>query len=430
MKQTENFEIFKLCEKVYTAVGKMGYTTPTPIQRKAIPVALKGQDILACAGTGTGKTAAFGIPIAHRLIESEDQSAMIIAPTRELATQICKELERITQCSQRKNLKPVLLIGGNPMDKQLRALKAHPRIWVGTPGRILDHLDRQRSQGRYFQTLVLDEADRMLDMGFHPQLKKIIKHLPPQRQTLLFSATLPKEILNLAKRYQKNPYSIDLSAEAPTLTKVSQMIVEVTRKSKDNQLLDQLIDRKGSIIIFVGTRRQSNRVASSLKEYGHKVSLIHGERSQAQRNRAMLNFRDGRSRILVATDVAARGIDVPQVAHVINYDLPQCPEDYIHRIGRTARAGAQGSALCLFTPSDRQMWQRIIKLGVGAPALSESSQRPHVRENIRKHTGSRKPSSKKDSWKRNNQTENRKRRGTNNRFKSKGPQRRPRSQTA
>jgi superfamily II DNA/RNA helicase len=338
----------------------MGFEHPTPIQEQSIPVALEGHDLIGCAQTGTGKTAAFGIPIIERLTRIPAKSALILAPTRELATQIWGVLTKLTAHSP--ELKSALLIGGVAMQPQVRALQRKPRIIVATPGRLVDHLQQRTVSFSALEVLVLDEADRMLDMGFAPQLAQILKHLPKQRQTLLFSATLPPNILQLAQKFLKDPVRVTVGQVSQPAQKVSQSVIETTHAKKNEILLDVLNQREGSVLIFTRTKHRTDRLARHLESYGHPVSRIHGGRSQGQRNLALAGFRDGKFRILVATDIAARGIDISHIAHVINYDLPQVAEDYVHRIGRTARAGAQGEALSILTPEDRLQWKEISKL--------------------------------------------------------------------
>ena len=368
----KGFNTFDIHESLQLAITKLGFERPTPIQAGSIPVALEGRDVLGCAGTGTGKTAAFAIPVIHDLLKNESKSAIVIAPTRELATQIAKVFESLLVTSKRSSLRVALLIGGESMERQIRVLRGHPRIIVGTPGRINDHLRRRRFQPRFFQTVVLDEADRMLDMGFEPQIREIITALPERRQTHMFSATFPSAIRHMADRYQTNPVFVDVRAKTDAKSEKSsilQLVSPVVPSQKQDQLINELSSRDGTVIVFVATKRKTDQLARVLSDIGHSVALIHGGRSQAQRNRAIEGFRAGKHRILVATDVASRGIDIPHVAHVINFDLPQCADDYIHRIGRTGRAGAKGNAVCFVARAEVSKWRDIVKLGVGAPAL-------------------------------------------------------------
>ncbi len=354
------YQEMPLPEALHKALHLMNFTQPTPIQEQAIPLVLQHRDVMACAQTGTGKTGAFSIPMLTQLIDKPQMNALILAPTRELALQINEVITKLTAFTPR--IRPALLIGGLPMARQLRALSLKPRIIVATPGRLVDHLQQRNLSLHNHSFLVLDEADRMLDMGFAPQLKEILRHLPKERQTLLFSATLPTEIMKLAQNYLQDPAHIAIETTEQSQPKIAHTVIETTGEHKNDVLLDQLNTRIGSIIIFAKTKHRTDRLAKYLAKFGHSVTRIHGDRSQSQRESALLGFRNGTFRILVATDIAARGIDVPHIAHVINYDLPQVPEDYVHRIGRTARAGATGEALCLLVPEEHLQWRRIVKL--------------------------------------------------------------------
>lgn len=339
---------------------KMGFEKPTPIQAQAIPVVFSDQDLIGCAQTGTGKTAAFSLPIIVKLLKTPGKTALILVPTRELAAQIQEVLVKLTYFTP--ELKSVLLIGGTSMKSQLKSISRQPRIIVATPGRLVDHLSRRSLALMNTEILVLDEADRMLDMGFAPQLNQILRFLPKDRQTLLFSATLPPDIQKLAGKYLRNPIRVTVGAISQPAKKIVQSIVHTTVTKKNDVLMDELNLRQGSVLIFTRTKARTDRVAHFLTGYGHKVSRIHGGRSQGQRNLALAGFKDGKFRILVATDIAARGIDVAHIAHVINYDLPQVPEDYVHRIGRTARADREGEAVSLVTPEERGLWKDISRL--------------------------------------------------------------------
>ncbi len=348
-----------LPQTVLAAIQKIGFTTPTPIQEQAIPHALEGHDILGSAQTGTGKTAAFGIPMIVKLLANPQGAGIIMTPTRELATQVLSTLEPLLVGSR---IRTALLIGGESMNKQFSQLRANPRIIVGTPGRINDHLERRSLNLSTADFLVLDETDRMLDMGFGVQIDRILKHMPKKRQTLLFSATIPPEIEKLAQKYQTDPIRVSVGSTIQPTAKIKQELLHVGEGEKYTTLLGQLTERKGSIIVFVKTKHGAKRMAEKLATAGFKADAIHGNLNQNKRDRVIQAFRDKRYRVLVATDVAARGLDIPHIEHVINYDLPQSPEDYIHRIGRTARAGAEGAALAFITPSDGRLWHAIHKL--------------------------------------------------------------------
>ncbi len=367
--QMHNFNELKLPLALEKALNSMNFEKPTEIQAKAIPVAFTNRDIIGCAQTGTGKTAAFCIPTITRLLSLPQKSALILVPTRELGTQIVETLKKLTRyCPE---LMSTLLIGGMPMQPQIRALQRKPRIIVATPGRLVDHLKRKTISISTIEVLVLDEADRMLDMGFAPQLNDILRALPKARQTLLFSATLPKDIEKLSSRFLNNPVRVTIGTVSQPAQRIQQSVIQTNAAKKNDTLMNELNLRKGSVLIFARTKLRTDRVARYLEEYGHAVTRLHGGRSQGQRNSAVSGFRDGRFRILVATDIAARGIDISHIAHVINYDLPQAPEDYIHRIGRTARAGAEGQAVSLITPEDRNQWRQISCLltKTGQPSL-------------------------------------------------------------
>ncbi|MBI2838343.1 MAG: DEAD/DEAH box helicase [Acidobacteria bacterium] len=373
------FKDMNLPAPIETALTAMRFSTPTPIQEQAIPVALSGRDLIGCAQTGTGKTAAFCIPLITRLLSVPQKTALILAPTRELAVQITDVIAQLTVAVPA--IRSTLLIGGAAMEPQIRSLARKPRIVVATPGRLLDHLQRRTVSLAATEILVLDEADRMLDMGFAPQLDAIRRFLPHTRQTLLFSATIPDDILKLASRYLKDPVRVNVGAIAQPVQEVRQSVVQTTGAAKNDVLLDELKARRGSVLIFARTKRRTDRLAKRLAQGGHSVTHIHGDRSQSQRDRAIKGFRSGAYRILVATDIAARGLDVPHIAHVINYDMPQAPEDYVHRIGRTARAGALGESLCLVVPEDQSQWRRISHLivqgGLHGQARKSDSGKAH-----------------------------------------------------
>jgi len=353
----ENFNALGLPQPLLSALEKMQFTTPTPIQAQAIPPALEGKDILGSAQTGTGKTGAFSIPLITKLLNNPQGMAIVMTPTRELAAQVLAAMQKMLVNTPQ--IKTALLIGGESMFKQLNQLKARPRIIVGTPGRINDHLERRSLNLSAADFLVLDETDRMLDMGFGVQIDRVLAGMPKQRQTLLFSATLPPHIVKIAERYMNAPVRIAVGAVNQAVQKIQQEVLRLAVPEKYNALLKQLQQREGSVIVFVKTKRGADRMAKKLMEDKHSAAAIHGNLNQGQRNRVIQAFRDKKHRVMVATDVAARGLDIPHIEHVINYDLPQVAEDYIHRIGRTARAGAEGSAICFITPDDFEMWGEI-----------------------------------------------------------------------
>ncbi len=353
----KNFDGFDLHCVLNRSLARMKYTIPTPIQAKAIPVALKGRDILGSAQTGTGKTAAFAIPLVEALLNDERKCALVMTPTRELGKQIMEIMHKLI--GRNSGIKTAFLIGGEPMSKQYAQLRHRPRLIVGTPGRINDHVERRNLPLDQIHFLVLDETDRMLDMGFSIQIDKIVKHIPNDRQTLLFSATMPKNIIKMADKYQNNPKRIAIGSSINVAENIDQKIVKLNQEKKYDVLMKELASRQGSVIIFVKTKRNADKLARKLKCDDYHADAIHGDLKQNRREKVIKAYRSKAFRILVATDVISRGLDVPHVAHVINYDLPQVPEDYIHRIGRTARAGAKGASLCLITPQDGRKWHAI-----------------------------------------------------------------------
>lgn len=373
------FQDFALSSSLQKALAKMNFREPTPIQQKTLIPALAGRDIVGCAQTGTGKTAAFVIPLIARLQADPDRIALILTPTRELAMQISDVVRHLTWFEKDWNY--ALLIGGSPYGGQLQALRKNPRFVIGTPGRVQDHLDQGSLQLERTGALVLDEADRMLDMGFAPQIESILKSVPTDRQTFLFTATLPAEIEKIAKRFLKTPERIVVGPNSKPVEAVRQKVVETNEGRKLEDFFEHLYKLKGSVLIFTKTRHRTERLTEAIAEAGFDVTSIHGERTQRQRLDAIRDFKKGQARVLVATDVAARGLDVPHIAHVINFDLPQEPEDYVHRIGRTARNGAEGDALTFVTPQDRDMWRRIESLihgkrqGTGTAGRGERSAR-------------------------------------------------------
>ena len=355
-----NFTDLQIEDKLKRSIELAEFKTTTPIQSQSIPVSLTGKDILGTAQTGTGKTLAFTIPMINKLIKNNQEKALIVCPTRELATQV---METVLKLNIREiGIGNALLIGGESMQKQLKKLSKKARIIVGTPGRINDHLKRKSLNLSQVSYLVLDETDRMLDMGFTPQIEQILKFIPKDHQTLLFSATLPDNILRISQKYLNNPERISVGSLSAPIEKIKQETFEITQDKKYHELINQLIERSGSILVFVKTKHGADKIVKRLKYDGHKADAIHGNLRQSKRDRVINGFRNGNSRILIATDVAARGLDIPLIQHVINYDLPQVPEDYIHRVGRTGRAGKDGSALTFLTPNDRNMWRSIQKL--------------------------------------------------------------------
>ena len=353
----ESFIQLGLPQPLLRALERMQFTTPTPIQAQAIPPALAGRDVLGSAQTGTGKTAAFAIPMIAKLLAEPRGTALVMTPTRELAAQVVDMINQLLTGAPQ--IRTALLIGGQSMFKQLQQLRQRPRIIVGTPGRINDHLQQNSLNLSEASFLVLDETDRMLDMGFGPQIDRIVRRLPRVRQTLMFSATLPPHIVKISEQYTNRPERVAVGSVTQPLQKIQQELIRVSIPEKYNMLLAQLRQRQGSVIVFVKTKRGADRLAKKLNGERQSAEAIHGNLNQNQRNRVIQAFRDKKHRIMVATDVAARGLDIPHIEHVINYDLPQVAEDYIHRIGRTARNGAEGQAVCFITPEDGELWGAI-----------------------------------------------------------------------
>src|SRR5215208_7084996 len=332
----------------------LGYETPTPIQQQAIPVVLSGRDLIGCAETGTGKTAAFLLPIVQKLTESPRPGirVLVLAPTRELALQIEKNYGELNHL---KTNRSVLVIGGANMKTQIAELRRRATIVIATPGRLLDLTERGVIDLSTVEVLVLDEADRMLDMGFLPAIRRVLSLLPVKRQTLLFSATMSASIEQLARSTMKDPKLIEVSRRGRAASMVEQVAYHVAQESKTALLLELLEKERKPferVLVFTRTRRGAERLSHVLRARDHAVARIHSDRSQPQRFAALRAFSDGHARVLVATDIAARGLDIDSVSHVINYDVPAAPEDYVHRIGRTGRAGNTGRAITIVTPVD------------------------------------------------------------------------------
>jgi ATP-dependent RNA helicase RhlE len=362
-----NFTDFNLDATILKALTSEGYASPTPIQSQAIPHVLAGRDLCGIAQTGTGKTAAFALPILHRLATSEKRSrvqracrVLVLSPTRELASQIADSFRTY---GQGLPLSTAVVFGGVTISTQERQLSRGVDILVATPGRLLDLIDRRALSLSHVDTLVLDEADRMLDLGFIHALRRIVKLLPQQRQTLLFSATMPRSIAALAEDYLNDPVKVSVAPASTTAERIAQSVIFV-RSDQKRDLLSTMLSDPGfeRVLVFTRTKHGADRVVKHLESAGIDAAAIHGNKSQPQRERALAGFRDGRNRVLVATDIAARGIDVDGVSHVINFELPNVPEDYVHRIGRTARAGAEGRAIAFCGDDERPFLKSIEKL--------------------------------------------------------------------
>lgn len=391
----KNFEGFGLSPALGKSLAHMKYTTPTPIQAQAIPLALEGHDIMGTAQTGTGKTAAFAIPLIEKLLTDPRGTALVLTPTRELGKQIMDIMHQLL--GYKSPIKTAFIIGGEPMGKQLTQLRNQPRLIVGTPGRINDHLERGNMKLHDTHFLVLDETDRMLDMGFTVQLERIFKHMPAKRQTLMFSATLPKNILTLSEKYLNNPKRIAMGETNVVAQNITQDVIRIEQDKKYQELMSQLYDRSGSVIVFVKTKHGADRMAKNLRRDGFTSEALHGDLRQNKRDKVMQNFRKQNFRVLIATDIAARGLDVPHIEHVVNYDLPQVAEDYIHRMGRTARAGAKGSAVSFISGQDGRKWHAIERLLNPNAANDEKAGSSQPANKKRRQKSYNKPGSKPHS---------------------------------
>ena len=380
----EGFGALNLSPSNLQKISKLGFTVPTPIQKQAIPVALKGRDLVGIAQTGTGKTLAFGLPIVERLrLDTNTNShaptafgtsptrgggmALILAPTRELALQIQETFQKL-------GTKAALFIGGESFHRQASFVKNNrPPVIGATPGRLEDHLAQRTLDLRNVSIVVLDEADRMLDMGFAPAIRRIMDRIPKERQTMLFSATMPNEITQLASQYLRNPARIEVAPPGSTAENVEQEVVVLPHAHKPTMLSNLLREHHGSVLVFARTRHGARKLAKTVREFGHSAAELHSDRTLEQRRAALHGFKKGTYRVLVATDIAARGIDVKDIGLVVNFDVPEKPEDYVHRIGRTGRAGASGKAITLATPEQHKDVRDIEKLLKAAIPLSTRS---------------------------------------------------------
>ncbi len=371
-----NFANLGIAPKLLDILNKLKFVTPTPIQQQSIPAAIEGKDLIGIAQTGTGKTLAFGLPMIQRLAQSGGKSrGLIVLPTRELAVQVNDSLKKI---GGSLGLKTAILIGGEPIGKQIRALRTKPHIIICTPGRLIDHLDQKTVDLSNAHILVLDEADRMLDMGFAPQIKKILVSVPKQRQTLLFSATMPDQIIKIANTYMELPLRIEVAPAGTAVKSVTQEIFFVAKNQKLALLKTIIQDYKGSILIFSRTKFGAKKIAQAIRNYGETATEIHSNRTLNQRLEALNGFKLGKYRILVATDIAARGIDVTGIELVINYDLPEQAEDYVHRIGRTGRASSTGHAISFATHDQKRDISTIERLIRKALPVSKTPALPNL----------------------------------------------------
>lgn len=371
------FTDFNLDSRIVKAITELGFEEPTPIQQKTIPVALEGKDLIGQAQTGTGKTAAFSIPLIERISTDSDKiEALIMAPTRELAIQVAEEIGKLARF---KGIRSLPIYGGQDISKQIRALKKRPQVIIGTPGRLLDHINRKTIRLSDVRTVVLDEADEMLDMGFLEDIQSILSLVPEERHTMLFSATMPPNIQKLAQQFLRNPEHVSVVPKQISAPLIDQAYIEVHERQKF-EALSRLIDMEAPdlAIVFGRTKRRVDELAEALQKRGYAAEGLHGDLSQNQRDNVMRKFRDGSIDVLVATDVAARGLDVSGVTHVINFDLPQDPESYVHRIGRTGRAGKEGAAWTFVTPRETDhlhLIERITKHRIAKrplPSMAEA----------------------------------------------------------
>ncbi|MBN2306401.1 DEAD/DEAH box helicase [Candidatus Peregrinibacteria bacterium] len=353
-----SFHQLGLDPPILKVLDQLNFITPTPIQAQAIPDALKGEDIIGVAQTGTGKTMAFGLPIIQRLIHHGGKG-LILLPTRELAMQVDEALKQIGSSF---GLRTAMIIGGAPINGQIKDLRRNPHVIIGTPGRMIDHIEKRTIDFHKVRVLVLDEADRMLDMGFAPQIRKILNVVPKERQTMLFSATMPNDIVKIATQHMKRPTHVEVARQGSTAEKVDQEIYIVAKNQKRGLLEKILKQYTGTVIVFSRTKYGAKKICKDLIRAGVTAAEIHSNRSLSQRTQALSGFKKGKYRVLVATDIAARGIDVQGVALVLNYDVPEYAEDYVHRIGRTGRAGLAGHAITFIMPSQSDKLKKIERL--------------------------------------------------------------------
>ncbi len=377
MGQTSGFFNLGIAPSILGILEKLQFVTPTPIQAKSIPPGIEGKDLIGIAQTGTGKTLAFGVPMVQAALAGK--RGLVVLPTRELAFQVYETIEKI---GGPLRVRAVNVIGGESIRRQIFLLQKNPQIVIGTPGRIIDHLEQKTLSLANMSVLVLDEADRMLDMGFAPQLKRILSAVPRERQTMLFSATMPDDIFAIARGHMKLPVRIEVAPPGTTVEKVTHELFFVDRYDKPRLLEKILTEYRGSVLVFSRTKHGAKKIARDVRALGHVAAEIHSNRSLGQRKDALEGFKNGRYRVLVATDIAARGIDVKGIELVLNYDLPTNAEDYVHRIGRTARAGAAGHAISFATPDQRGDVRGIERLIRGTLPLSRLPELPPARPSV------------------------------------------------
>ncbi len=352
------FSDLSLSPKILHVLAGLNFVKPTPIQSKAIPVALTGRDVIGIAQTGTGKTLAFTLPMIQRMARVKKQG-LIILPTRELAMQVSETLQKV---GGPLGLRTTMLIGGAPLSRQISEIRKNPHVIIGTPGRMIDHLKQKNLSLEKVGILVLDEADRMLDMGFAPQVNEILRHLSPERQTMLFSATMPPEIVKIINNYMNSPVRLEVAPPGRVADGVEQAAFLVSRQQKNSLLENILRKYQGSVLVFSRTKYGAKKICREVNRMGHSAGEVHSNLSLNQRKRSLADFKSGRKRVLVATDIAARGIDVSDIELVVNYDLPDSLDDYVHRVGRTGRAGKKGQAISFITPDQRDKIRTIERL--------------------------------------------------------------------
>ena len=364
-ESAQSFDALDLKEQVLRAVHDAGYRTPTPIQAEAIPLILRGRDVIGLAQTGTGKTAAFTLPLVNQLIGGPRRArAVVLTPTRELCMQVEQSIHKYALHSQ---LAVVAIFGGVPLEPQQKALREGVDVIVATPGRLIDHVERQNVVFDDLEVLVLDEADRMLDMGFAPQINRLVGEMPRYRQTLLFSATMPPEVEVLARKYMRKPIVVQIGRRSEAAHTVTHAVYPVPRERKSALLAHLLKDGElDSVLVFVRMKVHADRVVRHLRDEGIEAVAMHADKTQVQRTKALEDFKAGKTRVLVATDIAQRGLDISHITHVISYDVPQQPEDYVHRIGRTGRASREGDAFTFMAPDEIAM-VRTIEAVIGKP---------------------------------------------------------------
>lgn len=371
------FNTLTIAPKLLDRIASLGYTIPTPIQHRSIPLLIEGKDLLGVAQTGTGKTLAFAVPVIQRIAHLKCRG-LVMVPTRELALQVNETFEKMGKTI---GLRTVVLIGGANIQRQIKCLRTNPHVIIGTPGRIIDHLTRKSLKLSDVKILVLDEADLMLDMGFAPQIKRVLESVPNERQTMLFSATMPPAIQKIAASYMTVPEHVEVARSGTLAEHIEQEIRYMPLGQKIDELESTLKGHSGTAIVFVRMKHGAKRLSYELRQRGFQAAEIHSDRSLGQRRAALDGFKSGKHQVLVATDIAARGIDVTDIGIVINFDLPENPEDYVHRIGRTGRAGKAGKALSFAVPSQRQLVRRIEQLtGTSIEASGKEYLSREVRE--------------------------------------------------